>query len=219
MAPLASILRSRTVSLLMVFLAVSGCSVDHSMEPRPAGPACPTQSAAQGSADGVIAWYGPSQGRDQAKLADWCRTVGPSVIDSVPASEYGDWGAGDALAIVTWNVNVGGGDLDLFLREELDLECEGGLPIRGQRFSHFALLLQEARRLSDAVPVVPDDRSVPPRIEPDPWPGEHNDITDVARNCGLALFYVASQSRRGQPSIVESSPQRVLDVLLDPHLG
>ena len=184
--------RLRIGLLVAAIVVVSGCNVDYSMEPQPTGPVCPSQSAALGTADSVIAWYGPSQARDQRKLAEWCRTVGPSVIDSLPAPDYGDWTTGDSLAIVTWNVNVGGGDLESFLREELHLDCEVGQPTRGRRFSHFALLLQEARRLSDAVPIVPDGRNVPPRIEPDPWPGEHRDIVDIARSCGLALFYVPS---------------------------
>jgi len=184
--------RLRFCLLVASIAAVSGCTADYSMEPQPAGPLCPSQSAALGTADSIIAWYGPGQARDKRKLGEWCKTVGPSVIDSLPSPDYGNWVIGDSLAIVTWNVNVGGGDLELFLREELDLDCERGQPTRGRHTPHFALLLQEARRQSHAVPIVPDGRNVPPRIEPDPWPGEHRDIVDIARGCGLALFYVPS---------------------------
>ena len=178
------------VSLLVVAVAaVFGCTTEYSMEPQPSGPVCPSQGAALGAADSIIAWYGPSQERDRWKLAQWCATVGPSVIDSLPATRYGDWLSGDSLAVVTWNVNVGGGDLEGFLRQELGLDCRTE-PYRSRRLSHFVVLLQEARRLSEQVPVVPDDRNVPPRIVPDPWPGQHTDVVEIARGCGLALFYV-----------------------------
>jgi len=197
-------LHSRFLPFLAAAAVVSGCNVDHSMEPQPAGPVCPSQGAALGEADSAIAWYGPTEARDKRKLSEWCGTVGPSLIDSLPAPQYGAWTPEDSLAIVTWNVNVGGGDLELFLQEELNLDCDGGRPLRRQGFSHFVLLLQEARRLSGAIPVVRDDRSVPPRIEPDPWPGEHRDVADIARDCGLALFYVPSM-RNG---VVETDGKR-----------
>ena len=169
MSPVVAGFPRLPIGLLVVAVAaVSGCSTDYSMEPQPTGPLCPSQSAA-------IAWYGPTQARDQNKLAEWCRTVGPSVIDSLPAPEYGGW-------------TTSGGRVVLFRH----VFCEAGHPLRGRRSSHFALLLQEARRLSDAVPIVSDGRNVPPRIEPDPWPGEHRDVVEIARSCGLALLYVPS---------------------------
>jgi endonuclease/exonuclease/phosphatase family metal-dependent hydrolase len=118
--------------------------------------------------------------------------VGPAVVDSSASGSFGEWGPGDSLAVVIWNVNAGGGDLLRFIDSELSLACEAGGLLKGPHFTHFVLMIQEARRWSDDVPDVPAEAIVPWRVAPDPWPGEFTDIAEIARRCGLALVYVPS---------------------------
>ncbi len=98
----------------------------------------------------------------------------------------------DSLAVLTWNVYVGGGDLVAFLAEELGFAC--GAPERRDSVLpfHFVLLLQEVHRVSSRLPVVGPGRTIPWRIEPTPPSGDRVDITEVAERCGLALVYVPS---------------------------
>ena len=98
------------------------------------------------------------------------------------------------LVVITWNVNVGGGDI-LELVEQL----RGGRLTGGRPVEHFVMLLQEAYRRGSLVPVEPGAglRTARP-IQP-PRPGGRSlDIVDVAARLRLALFYVPSM-RNGAP--------------------
>ncbi len=162
------------------------------MGPRPADFDCSV------SAPGVR-WYAPVGEGDRRTLGDWCRTVGPPVVVSLPVGEFGAWQDGESLAVVTWNVHGGSGDLLAFLERELHLFC-GGEPRRGDAFSHFVILLQETYRRSADVPVLPPGATIPPRLRESATPGRRLDVTEVARRCGLALFYVPSM-RNGHEEV------------------
>jgi endonuclease/exonuclease/phosphatase family metal-dependent hydrolase len=58
-----------------------------------------------------------------------------------------DSGPIDRLAIVSWNIHEGGGDVEDLIRRLRGGEFTGGEPI-----DHFVLLLQEATRRDDSVP-------------------------------------------------------------------
>ncbi len=139
---------------------------------------------------GAVRWFGPEREADRRTLADWCSAVGPVELRPKPAPGLIPPAADSALTVVTWNVHVGGGDLIGFLRTELGYVCSG----QGTRElpEHFVLLVQEAYRSSDAVPVPPEDAIVPGRIAERPPSGPRRDIVEVAESCGLALFYVPS---------------------------
>ena len=96
---------------------------------------------------------------------------GPAVVQPLPSPELRQAAAPGPLTVVSWNVNVGGGDLLEFLGRELDLRCTDGAPRPGPRFSHFALVLQEAHRLSEEVPVPEPGAPLPLRIDPPERPG------------------------------------------------
>jgi endonuclease/exonuclease/phosphatase family metal-dependent hydrolase len=192
--------------LLAGLIGLTACARQNVMAPRPTEPACRSVrslQAAQGTADaeGVgdasVRWYSPGSADMQHKLERWCATVGPAVIDPAPARELARAATDAPLTVMSWNAAVGGGDLLEFLARELDLDCSDGAPRPGPGFSHFALLLQEAHRVSGEVPVPAPNAPFPKQIDPAERPGPMLDVTEVAARCGLALVYIPS-ARNGQ---------------------
>ena len=170
----------------------SGCAMQHAMELEPRGGSCAAEAPGKRDDGSLVSWYGPVDLGDRETLHEWCATVGPVAIDSLPGEQFGVWRAVDSLAVVTWNVKVGGGDLLGFIEHELYLSCDEGEPAPADGFSHFVLLLQEAHRRSEHVPKLPSSHSIPRRIVPDPRPGEHVDVVEAARRCGLSFIYLPS---------------------------
>lgn len=168
------------------------------MAPQPAEPACRrgvSLDKALGlteteASEPVIRWYSPQSAGMRHELGRWCATVGPVVIESVPSRAFEAVRAMGPLSVISWNAALGSGDMLGFLREELDLHCGDGSPRPGPSFSHFVLLVQEAHRLSEEVPVPPRGAPFPIRIDPRERPGPILEITQVAHRCGLALVYV-----------------------------
>ncbi|HSG82100.1 MAG TPA: hypothetical protein VLC48_07615 [Gemmatimonadota bacterium] len=191
---------------VMLAVCLAACARQNDMVPGPTEPACRrvvTLQEARGSSNGdgdeapTIRWYTPSGRKMSDGLARWCATVGPSVIEPQPSPELAGVSAAGSLKVVSWNAAVGGGDLLGFLSAELGLECADAAPQPGPRFSHFALLLQEAYRLSEDVPMPAPDAPFPRQIDPASRPGFMLDVTEVAARCGLALAYVPS-ARNGR---------------------
>lgn len=145
---------------------------------------------------GAVRWFFPVVPADNRALERWCRTLGPVVIDSIPRFDFGELGLGDSLVIAVWNVNAGAGDLLAFLREELRLDCGGGAPAFAAGAPHFVLLLQEALRRSSDVPDGPRFGVVAPAVPEERRPGPRLGVVEVARRCGLSLFY-GPQARNG----------------------
>jgi len=123
-------------------------------------------------------------------LERWCATVGPAVVDSLPSPKFARRKTTDTLTVISWNAALGGGDMLQFLSQEVGLSCADGRPQPGPGFSHFVLLVQEAHRLSEDVPVPGPDAPFPIRIDPRERPGPILEITEVADRCGLAMVYV-----------------------------
>ncbi len=195
-----TLLTSRARRLLLtptILVALSAaCSAPHTMTPQPSSGACSMEAR---PGEGRISWYGPAQSRDRRILADWCATLGPPVIDSLPAARFPAWQAGQPLAVITWNTHVGGGHLVELLEGELGFSCDQQTRATAESFSHFVLLLQEVYRRSERVPDLPAQSAIPRRIMPDERPEAGLDIVGVARECGLALVYIPSM-RNGHQS-------------------
>jgi endonuclease/exonuclease/phosphatase family metal-dependent hydrolase len=179
-------------SALFAVLAVVGCA-----RARPpvgdafaatSNPSC-RQAAAGGAA---IEWTGPPDPGDVAGLTRWCETVGPVLFQPAPAERSSS--AVNRLAIVSWNVHVGSGDVAELVRRLRLGEFTGGEPIE-----HFVLLLQEAYRRDDAVPAqIPRGLPAPSRIAA--RTGRGPDVGHIAAALGVAVFYVPSM-RNGIASI------------------
>jgi len=162
-----------------------------------------------------LTWSGPAQTRDIDKNNAWCRTVEPPVFLTLPRLRPEVPNGIDSLAIVTWNTNVGGGDLVAFLAEELQVTCEPTEPANLGPSFHFVILLQEVYRASARLPEALGGPNIPVRIEPDPPPGGRLEILEVAERCGLALLYVPS-ARNGadQPGLTpEDKGNAILSTL------
>jgi endonuclease/exonuclease/phosphatase family metal-dependent hydrolase len=136
------------------------------------------------AADPVPTWIGPSDSKSRFRLSRWCETVGPVLFRPRPALEPP--ASIDRVAIVSWNIHEGGGDVRDLIRRLQAGEFTGGAPV-----SQFVLLLQEATRRSGAVPIgVPRGAPVPRRVS------SHQDSPDRDvqhfADEGFAVLYAPS---------------------------
>ena len=136
-----------------------------------------------------VEWKGPRADSHRHQLNAWCAAVGPAV--------FGGWAEMplepvDSIAVVAWNLHVGGGDL----RRLVD-DVRSGVLTGGGRVEHFVLLLQEAFREDDTVP--PFDPALPQGggVFAAPPAGERRDIVAQAEALGLSVFYAPSM-RNGE---------------------
>jgi endonuclease/exonuclease/phosphatase family metal-dependent hydrolase len=194
---------SRMILVAVVLLAAVSTGAEQ-LDGQPSGPAastrtaaqmvaCRTASAAETGAPAVpIRWVTPSARGDRTSLDTWCGAVGPVVVrrqlEAQPAS------AADELTIISWNVHVGGGDIDGIVGRLRSGALSNGRPVR-----HFVLLLQEAYRAGDVVPRQLFSASgIPGAIQPDTGARTREDITTIAARLRLNLYYAPSM-RNGQP--------------------
>ena len=130
-----------------------------------------------------MVWIAPDAARDRDRLVKWCQTVGPVVVESPPADAAP--AVADRLAIITWNVHVGGGDLEAIISALRTGEFTGG-----NAAPEFVLLLQETYREGSDVPSwFPAGSPLPRPIVERPPGGIRRDIRVVAARAGLHLFY------------------------------
>jgi len=168
------------------------CMPSHRMTPDVApGRSCPDVSE--------HAWYLPEAEGGQDRLEDWCRTVGPPVVSSHPIASFEELSPSGELTIVSWNVDVGGGDILAFLGTELGLTCSGTSSQLAPGVGHFVLLVQEAFRRSDEIPDTPAGSTIPRAVAEDGREGERLDAVEAAAHCGLSLVYVAAARNGSEP--------------------
>lgn len=148
------------------------------------GASCRNESVRNGRS--AVVWVRASAPRDRALQSAWCETVGEPVVIPEPAARVVSGLSADALRVVSWNMNLGGGDLAALLREELGVTCDGSVPP-----PPFVLLVQEAYRRSAELPRVLPSPYVPRTLDP-PFAGSTEDVAELAARCGLALVYVPS---------------------------
>lgn len=211
------------IAVSLATLAAGGClgRTGEGMEPvsaeiRP--PSCRRVVTPEGAPSPVrVAW---SRAADDLRVLDgWCASVGPAVVDPLPgpAGAVADSAAPvlDSLPVVTWNVHVGGGDVERLVAALREGRLTGGVPVR-----HFVLLLQETYRASD--PLVPDLPpgwgGIPARITESPPGRPRADVVAEARRLGLSVFYVPSM-RNGLPVPGEADEDRGNAILSTLPLG
>lgn len=136
-----------------------------------------------------VEWKGPRSESHLHQLNAWCAAVGPAVFGGwaeIPTEPV------DSVAVVAWNLHVGGGDL----RRLVD-DVRNGVLTGGGRVEHFVLLLQEAFREDDTVP--PFEPGLPEGggVFSSPPSGERRDIVAQAEALGLSVFYAPSM-RNGE---------------------
>jgi len=129
--------------------------------------------------DGVR-WI-PWTASGQETLDRWCASVGPPVLmaSSVEPAEI------KRLAVVTWNVHVGGGQVEDFVKAHWADRANSGL----------VLLLQETYRADETVPdSFPKGLKVPSAIRPKP---RSADVLRLAERLKMSVTYVPSM-RNGE---------------------
>ena len=138
---------------------------------------------------GVTWWRWEHQ---QPTLDLWCQSVGPPVF--MPALRRP--GEISRLLVLSWNVHVGGGDIEQLVGQLLDLSDEG---------TGLVVLLQETFRSGAAVPEqYPPELRVPSSIRPR---RPMMDIVGVAERFGLSVAYVPSM-RNGQGKTLDTREDR-----------
>jgi endonuclease/exonuclease/phosphatase family metal-dependent hydrolase len=153
-----------------------------------------------------VMWMAPDHTRDVGRLGQWCDTVGPVLVES-PA-DAAPAAAVEQLAIISWNVHVGGGDIEDVVKRLREGEFTDGRPVR-----HFVLLLQEAYREGTDVPVgIAATLPVPGAIVELMPDGTRRDIRAVAQSAGLHVFY-APAMRNGGLAAVEDRGSAILSTL------
>jgi len=136
--------------------------------------------------DQVIVWKNQASDDDYDNLLSWCQAVGSPVF--VKPSETEKNLTIDRLTLVSWNVHVGSGDIDQFIKDLQKGQLTDGDPVE-----HFVILLQEAYRQDSSVPVnIPPYAKVGNSIHITTPRGSRVDIITIARKHGLGLFYVPS---------------------------
>jgi endonuclease/exonuclease/phosphatase family metal-dependent hydrolase len=190
---------------------LTGCAHRPAMVVQPGAGSCRGVVAPRPQA---VMWVIPDDSRDQGLLARWCRTVGPAVIAVPPAEAAVEGTVGprtavaDELAVVSWNVHGGGGDVD-----DLIERLRAGALTDGRPVPQFALLLQEAHRAGVDVPaLVPVGSPVPSAVVARPPAGTRRDVQAVAADAGLYLFYVPSM-RNGLLEMPEDRGNAILSTL------
>lgn len=189
-------------ALVVAAALLGGCAprtIQWQLQPRAS--CAVTAEATHGSAQ-EIQWFSPGIAGDN-RLSTWCRTVGAPVIRPLAAPAVGPV---DSVAVVSWNVHVGGGDL---LRLTNDLRA--GRLTDGEPVRHFVLLLQEVHR-GGPLPAVADAGAVPARVEVAMPSGARQDVVAAAREAGLAIHYVPSM-RNGLAGPEEDRGNAVLSNL------
>jgi hypothetical protein len=163
-------------------------------------------AAAESCRSATIRWFGPNDTRDRARLKAWCAGVGQPVVQHAPQANATGTEPANAtgtsavsledIVFVSWNVHVGNGDLNAFVRDLRTGVLTDGKPVR-----HFVLMLQEAVRGRE-VPAYAAGASSARRIAAR---AKHAiDIVDISRDLELSLIYVPSM-RNGHSSHFEAT--------------
>jgi endonuclease/exonuclease/phosphatase family metal-dependent hydrolase len=154
-----------------------------------------------------VTWVKRVGTREREKLDELCETVGPIVLrQAAPAFSPSSPSSPDDIAIIGWNVHVGGGDVVTLVRQ-LQTGALTGKPV-----SHYVLMLQEAYRHDGGVPTGPHDIRVPRRIAPKNGARTREDILSVARTLNAGLYYVPSM-RNGAGPPFEDRGNAILSTL------
>lgn len=193
----------------LALLATGGCRSPAIEAPAP-GPPAPFPSACrvlkvEGPGSSVLdtlAWEGSAGPESEA----WCRGTGPAFAYR-PARAVTPAALSD-LAIVSWNVHLGAGDLDALI-EDLRRGRLDGRPTAA-----FVLLLQEVIRVGPDVPADPgpDTRSGR-RLGAGPEEPGARSIQAVARRNGLHLLYVPSARNGRDASPAEDRGNAILSTV------
>lgn len=158
----------------------------------------PTATTSTASTDSSVpvSWIVSPDAKERPLLDRWCAGVGPiATATHIDATAPASVVTTGSLAVVTWNIHIGAGDVPGLVKD-----LKAGRFTDGKPVEQFVLLLQEVYRSSPDVP-----KSVAGGA---PKTKSHTvaqgatkrvDIVETAKALGLELFYVPSMAN-GQPS-------------------
>src|SRR4051794_34109805 len=179
---------SRTIVgvLLPILSGIGACVSNGSLAASAGVAARPGEDPSNG-----LRWIRMASEGDQRHSARWSAAVGPPVAEtrSRPAAATD----GEAVAIVSWNTHVGGGDVQALVDDLRNGRLTGGRHVRS-----FVLLLQEVYRRASNVPETLPAGSRPAGFMRHAPPGVDRDIVVTARGLGLDVLYVPSMRNGGQ---------------------
>jgi endonuclease/exonuclease/phosphatase family metal-dependent hydrolase len=134
-----------------------------------------------------VRWSRPADDRYTPHLDAWCAAVGPLVFRPTPVGHTDvATSVADEVLLVSWNVHVGGADVDRFVAD-----LRAGRFSAGRPPAHFVLLLQEAVRGSGVPMAMPAGASAAGAIASEASI-ERNDVEQLADRLGLSVFYAPS---------------------------
>lgn len=146
---------------------------------------------------GEVAWAGPRASEDSTRVSRWRAAVGPAIVRPVPLVST----SSDTLTVVTWNTNIGAGDLRGMLE---------ALP----RSAPIVFLLQEVYRDGPDVPVAVPPGAAFARRKGGRGGGDRSlPVEQLARDLGLSLFYAPSMRNGGSGSSSEDRGSAILSTL------
>ncbi len=170
---------------------LAGCAHRRAPDGVTAAPPC-FEGGSPAPQDQEIRWIRPDNADELAKLDAWCWAVGPAY--QARGDQVATASGVDSIAVVAWNIHVGGGDARRLIADLREGRLTGGEPPE-----HFVILLQEAHRAGASVPGnIPSWAAAAGAIRKAPPTGGRADVTAVAFVEGLHLFYVPSM-RNGGP--------------------
>jgi endonuclease/exonuclease/phosphatase family metal-dependent hydrolase len=192
------------IAAAVLAAAVAGCASHHH-----ASTALPPQTCREvvPAPEPLLRWISPTATRDRHPLSDWCATVGPVLYYGGPPS--GRPAFVDRLAVVTWNVHAGFGDVPGLIRR-----LQSGTYTGGEGLEHFVLLLQEAYRRDGGVPAQTSLRlRLPARVGARHLGKRGADIDSFVRDQRLSLLYVPSMRNGGDPDAPEDRGNAIVSTL------
>ena len=198
----------RSIAVFAAALLAGACSglLPSHRSPSPVhAPAVCRTAVAQTGSPAILDWVQADAATDRLKLDEWCRTVGPGIVVQSSPIELPPPRLDD-LAIASWNIEVGGGEIDTLL-DRLRDPAHPNRPI--------VVLLQEAYRDGPLVPPLHSAARVPRRIAPAPPSGFRTSVVETAERRGLSLFYVPSMRNGGadRPATAEDRGNAILSSL------
>jgi endonuclease/exonuclease/phosphatase family metal-dependent hydrolase len=177
---------SRSIGRLVIALALSAGSSVAASRP-PLAPDATRLCRSTQPPSPPVRWSRPVDDRDARHLDAWCAAVGPLLFRPAPASQSAfAAGATNEVLIASWNVHVGGADIDRFVAD-----LRAGRFSSGHPPAQFVLLLQEAVRGSGVPMAMPAGAAAADAIASDAAI-DRNDVERLADRLGLSVFYAPS---------------------------
>jgi hypothetical protein len=179
--------RTARMAARWVTAAAAALSTACAVRRAPAGlselPPCYSNGSANGD-EPAVEWVLRQDSDERSALDAFCWGVGPALYSPSPADS--ERASADSFAVVVWNTHIGNGDLDALI-EDLRSGALTDSPVRD-----FVLLLQEAHRGGDSVPAEIPDWVAAGRRQSNPLEPGRLDVSVVAEQHQLALFYAPS---------------------------